>query len=160
MQIDHDLLLLLTGAAIALASAVITALVQHILSLREDRIKRGRDEQATKREHLAAIPPGFMRLLESDRAKGRLTDGEAEDLARIATVWLHASDLHMRQRTREEIADLARIAMLNDIREALQVTGEDRIDQLRRTIEELITEQPEAKAKPQAESPKAEEGGK
>jgi len=54
MQIDHDLLLLLTGAVIALVSTVIAGLVQHILSLREDRIKRERDGQAKKRENLTA----------------------------------------------------------------------------------------------------------
>jgi len=59
MQIDHDLLLLLTGAAIALVSTVIAALVQHILSLREDRIRRERDEQGRRREDLTKIPPSL-----------------------------------------------------------------------------------------------------
>ena len=42
-MIDRDVALLLIGAAIALASGLIAALVQHLLSLRADRIKRERD---------------------------------------------------------------------------------------------------------------------
>jgi hypothetical protein len=63
MLTDHDLLLLFTGAAIALVSAVITALMQHILSLREDRIRRERDERARNREHLTEIPPSLLKLM-------------------------------------------------------------------------------------------------
>ncbi len=42
-MIDRDVALLLIGAAIALVSSIVTALVQHFLSLRADRIKRERD---------------------------------------------------------------------------------------------------------------------
>jgi len=44
-MIDHDLALLLTGAGIALVSAIIAAIVQHFLSLRTDRIGRERDKE-------------------------------------------------------------------------------------------------------------------
>lgn len=37
---SHDIVLLLIGAAIALGSSVITALAQHLLSLRAEKIKR------------------------------------------------------------------------------------------------------------------------
>jgi len=42
-MIDRDVALLLIGAAIALVSSIVTALVQHSLSLRADRVKRERD---------------------------------------------------------------------------------------------------------------------
>lgn len=41
---NADLLLLLVGAGIGLASSLLTIVVQHLLSLREDRIKRERDK--------------------------------------------------------------------------------------------------------------------
>ena len=44
-MIDREVALLLIGAAIALASGLIAALVQHLLSLRADRIKRERVEK-------------------------------------------------------------------------------------------------------------------
>jgi hypothetical protein len=58
---DHDLLLLLTGAGIALVSSVITYSVQHVLALREDRIKRARekeDREAEKRRELLMAGAG------------------------------------------------------------------------------------------------------
>jgi hypothetical protein len=58
---DHDLLLLLTGAGIALIGGVLTSSVQHVLSLREDRIKRARereDKEAEKRRELLMAGAG------------------------------------------------------------------------------------------------------
>lgn len=47
---DHDAILLLAGAGIALISSVATVLVAHRLSLREDKIKRERDRADAERE--------------------------------------------------------------------------------------------------------------
>ena len=41
---DKEVILLLVGAGIALVSSLVTALVQHVLQLRTDRVKRTRDE--------------------------------------------------------------------------------------------------------------------
>ena len=41
---DHDLQLLLVGASISLVSSIVTLLLQHILSLRLDKMKRERDK--------------------------------------------------------------------------------------------------------------------
>lgn len=50
---DRELVLLLVvGGTIALASSLITALVYHVLSLRADRIRRERDNEATRAEEL------------------------------------------------------------------------------------------------------------
>jgi len=46
--IDREIVLLLIGAGIALFSSLITAIVQHFLSLRVDRVKRERDQQAQR----------------------------------------------------------------------------------------------------------------
>jgi hypothetical protein len=52
---DRDILLLLIGAGIGLVGGAAGAVIQHFLSLREDRIKRERDrekeEQARKEEY-------------------------------------------------------------------------------------------------------------
>ena len=55
-MISIDVQLVLLGAGIALVSAITTALVSHLLSLRADRIRRERDrlekEDAERRKHL------------------------------------------------------------------------------------------------------------
>jgi hypothetical protein len=61
-MIDPEVALLLIGAAIALASGLIGALVQHLLSLRADRIKRERDRGEEQR---AILSEGAL-----DRAPG------------------------------------------------------------------------------------------
>lgn len=52
---DRDMVLLFTGAGIALASAILTTLTGHLLSLREDRIKRERD-RADRLKPEVAVP--------------------------------------------------------------------------------------------------------
>ena len=47
---NREVILLVVGAGIALASSLITALVQHALYLRADRVKRARDEDQRRAE--------------------------------------------------------------------------------------------------------------
>lgn len=50
-MIDQEMALLLTGAAIALVSAIVTALVQDFLSVKADRAKRERGIGGRKRDN-------------------------------------------------------------------------------------------------------------
>ena len=52
MTFSEELSLLLIGASIALLSSMLTLIVQHFLSLREDSVKRQRDEVFRKAEDL------------------------------------------------------------------------------------------------------------
>lgn len=47
---DREIALLITGAAIGLGSSTATAVVQHILILRRDKVIRERDEKERKRD--------------------------------------------------------------------------------------------------------------
>jgi hypothetical protein len=49
---DRDFALLIAGGAIALISSVVTALLQHHLSLRADRIRRDREQEEERAEKL------------------------------------------------------------------------------------------------------------
>lgn len=49
---DRDILLLLVGATIALVSSILTALAQHFLSLRAERIKRTWEKEEDKSQEL------------------------------------------------------------------------------------------------------------
>ncbi|MBM3190063.1 MAG: hypothetical protein FJZ90_15245 [Chloroflexi bacterium] len=133
MLTDHDLLLLLTGAAIALVSAVVTALVQHILSLREDKIKRGRDEQARNIARLTAIPQGLTQKIT------KIT-GARREIPPDITLQFPEKIALMRAGEKIKIS--------KELIRALEAFSEA-----------LITEQPEAKEKPQDESIQAESPG-
>lgn len=48
MTLSHDAQLILLGALISLVSSIITALVNHYLSLHADKVKRARDKDASQ----------------------------------------------------------------------------------------------------------------
>jgi hypothetical protein len=75
--------LFLMGAAVALVSSVVTALIQHALWLRSDRIRRQRDRE--ERRALA------MRMA----LKSRLSDSD-EELERLEPTWNAHSEMSER----------------------------------------------------------------
>lgn len=64
---SRDIALLLIGASIALVSSITTALVQHFLHLRVERIKRAQEKEER----------------EAQESKQRLSEGTEVQLARI-----------------------------------------------------------------------------
>jgi hypothetical protein len=55
-MIDRDVALILVGAVIGFSGSIVTTIVGHWLSLREDRIRRERDgEDANRERELAMI---------------------------------------------------------------------------------------------------------
>jgi hypothetical protein len=58
---DREVLLLLTGVGIALASSLITLAAQHVLSLRRDAISRGRERAQNEADRQGAVE-AFERL--------------------------------------------------------------------------------------------------
>ncbi len=49
---DRELILMIVGAGIALTSSIVTALIQHILSIRVDRIRMEREQQVREEERM------------------------------------------------------------------------------------------------------------
>lgn len=80
---DRDALLLIVGGGIALITSIITSLVQHMLSLRADRILREREEHRTRaqkvREALTARP-----IKSTEELKKELEFRESMALRRVA----------------------------------------------------------------------------
>lgn len=81
---ERDLVLLIAGAAISLFSSIVALALQHVLSLREDRIKRERDKQEdSKRQLVQAVNLQTTAAVSSDpawdRFRARLQSRALED---------------------------------------------------------------------------------
>lgn len=77
-MIEREVVYILIGAGIALVSSIVTALVQHFLSLRADRIKRVRERE----------------LRESEKLRRHLSEGIGFQLSEINRQLLkHETDL-------------------------------------------------------------------
>jgi len=88
---DRDILLLLVGASIALVSSLLTALIQHILSLRADQVRRERDREDRKVEELRkALSDGTRPGLSEVRDK--IAQRKLAELYEQARLELRAGD--------------------------------------------------------------------
>ena len=70
---SRDIALLLVGAAIAIASSIVTAIVQHRLSLRAERIKRKWEKEERESQEMK------KRLAEGAQVQRKLVDRKIEN---------------------------------------------------------------------------------
>jgi predicted GTPase len=69
---SHEILLLLIGAGIALVSSIVTALVQHLLNLRAEKIKKRWEKEAAQSQALqSSLTEGVQIHLDSIKEKLR-----------------------------------------------------------------------------------------